>query len=523
MALFEVPTRPGRETDADIAKKLKTKPKQVATRSTGVVGQIQNIRSLVLKVFGGKEQYCKLIQTEEELKDYVELICKNGIFAVDTETTRLDPIQDKIVGFSLYTPNEEQIRVYVPVNHTSYVTQERVDNQLTEEQCRECLKPLEDSNIKCVMFNADFDIRVIRNQLGIYLTCWFDGYLAARLLNENEPSNKLKKLHQKYLGGGEEEYAYDELFKDVQFNLVPINVGYLYAANDAFLTYELYEYQEKYLDAQNDFCKKKGLQDVAWVFWNIEMPCVSVVADMEDTGIAFDFEYNDTLKDKYHKLLDEKKQECYNILEEYQPQIDEYQKNHMDSKLSNPINLGSPTQLAILLYDILNVKVVDKKSPRGTGEKILEEIDLPLCKAILDYRGLYKVVGTYIDKMPNCVNKKDGRIHCKFNQYGASTGRFSSSDPNLQNLPAHNKDIRQSFKATDEYHEVSEQYSTKYQQNFMEVDKWCEVQTEDGWQYADKVKVGDKLKVKEDDTECEIIVNKIEYPVDNNHILYYYN
>ena len=253
------------------------------------------------------------------------------------------------------------------------------------------------------------------------------------------------------------------------------------------------------------------------------MPCVSVVADMEDTGIAFDFEYNDTLKDKYHKLLDEKKQECYNILEEYQPQIDEYQKNHMDSKLSNPINLGSPTQLAILLYDILNVKVVDKKSPRGTGEKILEEIDLPLCKAILDYRGLYKVVGTYIDKMPNCVNKKDGRIHCKFNQYGASTGRFSSSDPNLQNLPAHNKDIRQSFKATDEYHEVSEQYSTKYQQNFMEVDKWCEVQTEDGWQYADKVKVGDKLKVKEDDTECEIIVNKIEYPVDNNHILYYYN
>ena len=76
MALFEVPTRPGRETDADIAKKLKTKPKQVATRSTGVVGQIQNIRSLVLKVFGGKEQYCKLIQTEEELKDYVELICR---------------------------------------------------------------------------------------------------------------------------------------------------------------------------------------------------------------------------------------------------------------------------------------------------------------------------------------------------------------------------------------------------------------------------------------------------------------
>ena len=82
-----------------------------------------------------------------------------------------------------------------------------------------------------------------------------------------------------------------------------------------------------------------------------------------------------------------------------------------------------------LLYDILNVEPPDSKSPRGTGEAILAKIDLPICKAILEYRGLDKLIGTYIDKLPECVNPKDGKIHCKFNQYGADTGRFSSNDP----------------------------------------------------------------------------------------------
>ena len=117
--------------------------------------------------------------------------------------------------------------------------------------------------------------------------------------------------------------------------------------------------------------------------------------------------------------------------------------------MQDPISINSPTQLAILLYDILNVPPVSKEKPRGTGEEILVDIDLPLCKLILEYRGIYKLLSTYIDKLPETVNPKTNRIHASFNQYGAATGRFSSSDPNLQNIPSHNKDIRQMFRASE--------------------------------------------------------------------------
>ena len=118
------------------------------------------------------------------------------------------------------------------------------------------------------------------------------------------------------------------------------------------------------------------------------------------------------------------------------------QKRILAHKLSDPISINSPTQLATLLYDIIKVNSVDKKKPRGTGEEILVKIDIPLCKAILNYRGIAKLLSTYIDKMPEVLNTNTGRIHCSFNQIGADTGRFSSSEPNMQNIPSHNTDIR---------------------------------------------------------------------------------
>ena len=107
----------------------------------------------------------------------------------------------------------------------------------------------------------------------------------------------------------------------------------------------------------------------------------------------------------------------------------------------------------------MNVGVIDDKAPRGTGEKILIKIDNAFTKSLLEYRGIEKLISTYIDKLPSCVNKQDGRIHCKFNQYGADTGRFSSNDPNLQNIPSHNKDIRKMFTASRDYVLMSSDYS----------------------------------------------------------------
>ena len=207
------------------------------------------------------------------------------------------------------------------------------------------------------MFNACFDIRFIWNSIGIKLECYWDCYLAARLLNENEGrgNNGLKKLHNKYVLDGEgDAFKFDDLFNGITFDYVPINTGYIYAAHDAEITYELYKFQEPYLTASSDICVNQGLKDVAFVFHNIEMPCVSVVADMENIGVDFDIEYSNELHDKYHEKLEEIKNKVYTIIDRYKNDIEIYRLKNPNAKLSNPINIDSPQQLSILFYDILN-------------------------------------------------------------------------------------------------------------------------------------------------------------------------
>ena len=467
MTLFDVPNpkRAGREQDKAIASKSKYKAKNTTTvKGSGVLGQINQIKAMVEKNLGQFKDDFIIIQDEETWHNYIESALTEGIISIDTETTGLDPIQDDIVGLCLYVPGQKA--AYVPINHVSYVTGVKVDNQLSKEVIKKELDRLQHEEwspfVKVVMFNAKFDIRVLRNQLDVYLECQWDCYLAARLMNENEESSGLKALHKKYvLDGQGDAFSFDALFKGITADKIPINSFYLYAAHDAIITYELCEYQKQYLyyepDKPNE--DRNGMNGVSWVFFNIEMPCVKVVCDMEDNGIKFDFEYQQMLSEKYNQLLKEKTEEFYKCCSVYDKEIEEYKKKNINHKLDTPINIGSPTQIAILLYDILQIEPPDPKSPRGTGEAILQKIDNPIAKAILDYREMSKLVTTYIDKLPNCVNPKDGRIHCSFNQYGADTGRFSSSDPNLQNIPSHNKDIRKMFVASDGYVLMSSDYS----------------------------------------------------------------
>jgi len=463
MALFDVPRRPGREQDSAIAKKSRTSTKQPTTiKGGGLLSQINIIKATVEKNLGKFKDDYIIITDVETLSDYFSRCVHNHVISIDTETTGLDPILDSIVGLCIYTPN--QPAAYVPINHVSYVTGVRVDNQLTEEQVGRSLNQLiQYYNIDIIMFNAKFDMRVIRNQLGVKdIYCTWDCYLAGRLLNENEESKGLKALHQKYVfDGKEDEFKFDALFKGVTADKIPINTFYLYAAHDAIITYELYEYQKQYLYYNPAESKesRNGMNGVSWVFFNIEMPCIKVVCDMEDNGVKFDFDYQQKLSEKYNKLLEEKTEQFYKLCVPYTNKIEAYKRKNVNHKLDDPINIGSPTQIAILLYDILNIEPPDPKSPRGTGEAILQKIDNPIAKAVLDYREMSKLVSTYIDKLPNCVNPKDGRIHCSFNQYGADTGRFSSSDPNLQNIPSHNKDIRKMFVASGGYVLMSSDYS----------------------------------------------------------------
>ena len=463
MALFNVPKRAGREQDKVVAKKSTTKARSATTvKGGGLLGQINQIKATVEKNLSQFKDDYIIIDTELELMKYFNSCISAGVVAIDTETTGLDPLLDKIVGLCLYTPGQKA--AYVPINHVSYVTGVRVENQLTEAQVAKCFNTLlRTSHIDIIMFNAKFDIRVIRNQLGVKdIYCTWDAYLAAKLLNENEESHGLKQLHKKYCLNGEgDAFSFDALFKGISFDKIPITTGYLYAAHDAIITYELYKYQKHFIYYEVDKLHedRNGMNGVSWVFFNIEMPCIKVVCDMEDNGIKFDFTYQQQLSEKYNKLLEEKQNEFYRVCDMWKDDIEAYKKATINHKLDTPINMGSPTQIAILLYDILKIEPPDPKSPRGTGEAILQKIDNPIAKAILDYREMSKLVSTYIDKLPECVNPTDGRIHCSFNQYGARTGRFSSENPNLQNIPSHNKDIRKMFVASDGYVLMSSDYS----------------------------------------------------------------
>lgn len=480
--LFDLPeTRNNKEADKRVVNKTTNKRSaSTVIKGGGMFEKIATMKSLVETKLGKyKDEYIYYMANDEDkFKEYIYCIKNAGNCSIDTETTGLDPISNKIVGLSLFTKGQKGL--YIPLHHKSYISGVEVEGQLNPKLVAEQLQSLVDSNVKFKYYNAKFDIRVIRNNLGIYVPAWFDAHLAAMCLNENEPHG-LKNLHSKYvLDGKEDEFSFGKLFEDISFDNVPIQTGYIYAARDAVDTDELVDFQLPFLTKDNPLCIEQGLEKVCDVFWNIEMPCIKVLADMEDTGITLDLDYAKELSEKYHKIKEDNLSEFYRILDMYKDEIDAYKQKYPNNKLSDPISVSSPTQLAILFYDILKIPPVDEKSPRGTGVEILEKIDNTLCKAILDYRATDKLLSTYIDKLPECVHS-DGKVHCSLNQYGAKTGRMSSDNPNMQNIPSHNKDIRKMFVATNKEYDISSD------DNIFIVNKWAEVETPNGWVSVSKL------------------------------------
>lgn len=459
--LFKLPPRATKAGDLSLVNKL-TKPvpvsRGVAVRQgRGIMERMPSIRAMANRYLGQYADIYRIIQDERELEDYITKAIEDGELAIDTETNGLDFGEMTIAGLCLYSPS--QTGAYVPLNHVNYITMTKLDGQLSERFVAKQLTRLKDT--KLIFFNAKFDIRVINQTLGVELIPYWDGYIGARLLNENEPDNGLKALHNKYvLKGKGESFDYESIFRGVPFSHIPINIAYLYAAHDPVITYELYKFQEPFLTKDHPTCIERNLQGVAYVFREIEMPLINIVAQMEDTGIALDLEYARSLEEEYGQKLQKVEQEFFEELARYQDDIDNYRKQMGPAcKLDEKINLNSPTQLAILFYDVLGIAPIDKKSPRGTGEEVLEKINIPLTHILLEYRRLQKLMSTYIIKLPTSLNPRTGRLHASFNQMGTDTGRFSSTDPNMQNIPARNKDIRQMFVASEGYYLLSSDYS----------------------------------------------------------------
>ena len=438
--LKSLPPRATRQSDAAIVNKA-SKSRTVTTSvkgGKGIYDKISTIVAVVNTKLGKYKDKYLLLRDEESVKKYFDTIIQNGEGAIDTETSSLDPITCILAGVCLYTPGQKA--AYIPMHHISYITGVESNNQVDDSVVRGLLELCEEHDVQWAMHNGKFDTRVIKNQLGVKIRCAWDTMLAAKCMNENE-SAALKDLHIKYCPSQDNEsLTYDKLFEGIPFHMVPISTGYLYAAGDPIKTWELMEFQKQYLNEQR-------LPGPHYVFRNIEMPIIPVVADMEDAGITLDMEFAQQLSTKYNAILKEREDNFYNVLGMYSKEIEAYKAKNPNHKLSDPISISSPTQIAILLYDILNLTSPDPKKPRGTGEDILLALSVPLSKAILDYRETSKLLTTYVDKLPNVVNSKTGKIHCSFHQYGAATGRFSSSDPNMQNIPSHNKEIRRMFSA----------------------------------------------------------------------------
>ena len=267
----------------------------------------------------------------------------------------------------------------------------------------------------------------------------------------------------------EEKYSIEHLFEKLEYAIIEPELFALYAATDSYKTYKLYEYQSyELLKPEN-----KGLM---YLLQNVEFPVIKVVAEMELTGVCIDLDYAKRLKQKYEIKLTELQKRVDVELSKYDDIIAKWRLTEeanyhpvkstgngfgksKSEQLETPVNLSSPTQMAIFLYDVLKIDSVDKKHPRGTGEDILLKINLPLCNLVLEQRGLLKLMNTYIEKLPECISERDNRLHANFNQYGAATGRFSSSNPNLQNIPSHNNEIRMLFTASPGYVMVGSDYS----------------------------------------------------------------
>lgn len=407
--------------------------------------KVEYAKMMSTKIFADRLDRMELVTSEDRLRQFDRKVVANGIVALDTETNGLDRIDGKVAGICLYTPYEKGI--YIPVGHISYMTNMELQSNVSKEVVRKLIQSWSDNNIRFVLHNAKFDMHILYWMIEVKIVPYWDTLIGGYLLNENEPHG-LKVLWQKYCTGESAEVGkFGELFNGIEFNKIPPDVGYMYAAFDPIMTFELYKFQREYLDRDGKYCYKKGLERVADVFRNIEMPLIEVVFDMEVQGVNIDTNLAQELKQRYTTYMN-------NALNEFNTQVSELDKQGVfnDLRVKHPdkynkiselgevnINIGSNQQLVILFYDVL--KLEPPKGQRSVGEEQLKQLNHPLVNSILEYRGMAKLLSTYIDAIPQHISKKTGKLHANFNQYGAKTGRFSSSDPNLQNIPSKTKKL----------------------------------------------------------------------------------
>ena len=378
-----------------------------------------------------KTQY-DLVTDEKQLNKWISKIKKSPLLVLDTETTGLEYMDVKLVGLSLSIQSGEA--AYIPIGHNQ-------GGQLPEALVLTKLKPvLESKKTKIIGQNIKFD-RNILSRYGINLdSIENDTMLMSYVLHSTASRHNLDALAQYYLDY--KTTTFEEIAgkgaKQITFDLVPIDQALHYASEDADITFRLYKKLKSNLD------KQPVLSDL---LEKIEIPLIKVLSDMEQTGTLVNDKVLKALSRNFSRRISKLEEEAYKLAGE-------------------EFNLGSPKQLQEIFFQKLDYPIV-QKTPRGqpsTAENVLQQLsqDYDLPKIILEHRTLSKLKSTYTDKLPLQISKTTGRIHTSFHQAVTTTGRLSSSDPNLQNIPIRTEDgrrIRQAFEAPKGYQIISADYS----------------------------------------------------------------
>ncbi len=353
--------------------------------------------------------------TEEQLKTWAEKLAAAELFAFDTETTDIDYMRAKLVGLSFAI--EPGRAAYVPMAH-SYAG---APEQLSQEQVFAILGPiLADENIKKVGHNLKYDLSVLANH-GIELKgIAFDTMLESYVVNSTDSRHDMDTVALRRLRFKTTHYEdiAGKGAKQITFDQVGIEEAAHYAAEDADITLRLHE------NIWPDLQARSPLDDI---YQDIEIPLLEVLSKIERTGVVVD---DACLLEQSHALG-----ERLQALEE-----------NIYELAGETFNVGSPKQLGKILFEKLELPV-KKKTKSGvpsTAEEILQDLalDYELPRVIMDYRGLSKLKSTYTDKLPAMIYPTTGRVHTSYHQAVTATGRLSSSDPNLQNIPIRTEDGR---------------------------------------------------------------------------------
>lgn len=368
-----------------------------------------------------------LIESEEDLKRLEAEILKTEFIAFDCETSSFNREEAELVGISFCTNEDEAW--YLPYRHGKSEISEKVKFNFLE-------RIFQKKDLRFVAHNSKYDLEIFKKEEIPNEFFCHDTMILSHLLNADRRSHSLDNLAKDFLN--EEKGDLKKLLDgDQNFASLDLEVATQYAAQDAALTFQLFELF---------YPKIKAEKEVLWLYEKVELPLVRVLAEMERTGIFLDTKVLKKLSKEMHEDLSRIQKEIF-------------------KEVGFEFNVGSPKQLQDVLFEKLKLPTGKRtKTGFSTDEKVLSElaIEHKVPRLILEQRKLAKLTSTYVDVLPELVSKKDHRLHTHYHQTGTATGRLSSSEPNLQNIPVRTEagtKIRKAFVPEKGFELLSADYS----------------------------------------------------------------